>query len=45
MCFGLIVDPVEASLHSQTGQHAILAAVSVRGGDVYCTALIVQRLL
>ena len=41
---GLVVDPVEAGLHGQARQHAVLAAVAVRGGDVHCAALVVQRL-
>lgn len=44
VCFGFIVDPVEASFHSQASQHAIFASVPVRCGDVHCSALIVQRL-
>lgn len=41
----LVVDPVEAGLDGQAGQHAVLAAVPVRGGDVHGAALIVQGLL
>lgn len=39
----LVVDPVEAGLDSEPGQHAVLAAVSVAGGDVHGAALVVQR--
>lgn len=43
--FGLIIHPVESGFHRQPGQSAVLALVSVRGGDVHGSALVVQRLL
>lgn len=45
MRLGFVVDPVEASLDGQASQHAVLAAVPIRGGDVHRAALVVQRLL
>ena len=43
--FGLVVYPVEARLHGQPRQHAVLGLVAVRGGDVHRTSLVVQGLL
>lgn len=43
MIFGLIVDPVKASLHSQLGEETILLCFSVIGGYVHSPAFIVQR--
>ena len=40
----LVVDPVKPGLHRQAGQQAVLAAVSVRGGEVHCPALVVEAL-
>ena len=40
----LVVDPVKPGLHCQAGQQAVLAAVSVRGGEVHCPALVVEAL-
>lgn len=45
VCFGLVVNPVEASLHCQPRQHAVFITVTVRGGDIHCSAFIVQRIL
>lgn len=39
----LVIDPVEARLDGEPGQHAVLAAVSVTGGDVHSAAFVVQR--
>lgn len=39
----LVVDPVEARLDGEPGQHAVFAAVPVTGGDVDGAALVVQR--
>lgn len=44
VAFGLVIDPVEPGLHGQTGQHGVLAAVAVRGGDVNRSALVMQGL-
>lgn len=43
--FGFIIDPVESGFHRQSGQSAVFALVSVRGGDVHGPALVVERLL
>lgn len=45
MGFGLVINPVESGFHRQPGQSAVLALVSVRGGDVHGPALVVERLL
>ncbi len=44
VAFGFVVDPVEAGLHCQTGQHGVLVPDAVRGSDVNRPALIMQRL-
>ena len=40
----LVVNPVKPGLHGQAGQQTVLAAVSVRGGEVHCPALVVEAL-
>lgn len=40
---GLVVDPVEPSLHRQLGQEAVLLRLPVVGGDVHGPAFVVQR--
>lgn len=45
VCFGFVVNPVKASLHRQPCQHAVFITVTVRGGNIYCSAFIVQRFL
>lgn len=37
-----IVDPVEAGFHSKSGQHAVLGAVPIAGGDIHGPTLVVQ---
>ena len=39
---GLVVYPVKAGLHRHLGQEPVLVGVSVRGGDVHGSALVVE---
>lgn len=38
-----VVDPIEASLNSQTGQHSVLRFVPIVCGYIHGTALVVER--
>lgn len=42
VCSALVVDPVKSCLDGQPGQHAVLAAIPVAGGDVHRTSFVVQ---
>lgn len=42
---GLIVDPVEAGLHGQLGQKAVLLGFPVISGYIHCPAFVVKRAL
>ena len=44
MAAALVIHPVKPGLHRQAGQQTVLAAVSIRGGDVHRAALVVEAL-
>ena len=40
----LVINPAKPGLHGQAGQQTVLAAVSVRGGQIYRPAFVVETL-
>ena len=40
---GLVVDPIEAGLDGEAGEHAVFGPIAVGGGDVDAASLVVER--